>query len=87
MIQEKEDPRLINCMGHYLSVHPVTKHIFVKNKGFDFTNKSTFTSLINQIKQISVSDKTDDLLGEAYENVIKDIMTGKVLGQFLLQRN
>ena len=85
MIQEKEDdiPRLIKfAWDIILSVHPVTKHIFIKDKGFDFTNKSTFTSLINQIKQISVSDKTDDLLGQAYEDVIKDIMTGKVLGQF-----
>ena len=85
LIQEKEDdiPRLIKfAWDIILSVHPVTKHIFIKDKGFDFTNKSTFTSLINQIKQISVSDKTDDLLGQAYEDVIKDIMTGKVLGQF-----
>ena len=66
-----------------LSVHPTTKKIFLKNKGFDIKHQSTYKTLIDKIKSIDLSQIEYDVLGEAYEEVIKDMMTtGKVLGQF-----
>ena len=67
-----------------LACHPVTKNIFLKDKGFDIKHQSTFKKLINKINTID-STTAFDILGNAYEEVIQDIMTGKVLGQFFTQ--
>ena len=63
-----------------LSQHPSTKNIFSKGKTFDMKRGSTFKRLIDTVN--SIPETTADVLGEAYEDVIKDLMTGKVLGQF-----
>ena len=63
-----------------LSQHPTTAKIFLKGKGFDIRDKNTYKKLIDKIAGVDLSQC--DALGEAYEEVIKDIMTGKVLGQF-----
>ena len=63
-----------------LSQHPATAKIFLKGKGFDIRNKSTYKRLIGKLAGVDLSHC--DALGDAYEDVIKDIMTGKVLGQF-----
>ena len=63
-----------------LSQHPATAKIFLKGKGFDIRNKNTYKKLIDKLAEVDLSQC--DALGEAYEEVIKDIMTGKVLGQF-----
>jgi type I restriction-modification system DNA methylase subunit/restriction endonuclease S subunit len=68
-----------------LSAHPTTKNIFLKGKGFDIQHKSTFKKLIDKLNSIDLSDTEYDVLGNAYEEVIQDIMTGKVLGQFFTQ--
>ena len=65
-----------------LSVHPTTKYIFLKDKSFDIQNQSTYKKLIDKLYSFKFEDIEADILGEAYEQVISDIMTGKVLGQF-----
>ena len=68
-----------------LSVHPSTKNVFLKGKGFDIKDNSTFKKIINIINSIDLSQVKYDILGNAYEEVIQDFMTGKVLGQFFTQ--
>lgn len=68
-----------------LSKHPVTQHIFSKNRKFDIKDQKTFKLLIDKINSINLQNIEYDVLGNAYEEVIKDIMTGKVLGQFFTQ--
>ena len=63
-----------------LSIHPQTSHIFLPDKFFDIKHKSTYKKLIDKIN--SFQDIDNDILGDAYENLISDTMTGKVLGQF-----
>ena len=68
-----------------LSNHPTTKNIFLKGKGFDIEHKSTYKKLIDKLNSLDLSQTEYDVLGNAYEEVIQDIMTGKVLGQFFTQ--
>jgi len=86
IIKENED-NVPNKMKYLwddiLSKHPTTKHIFLKDKGFDIKHKSTYKKLIDKINTLPNTDY--DILGNVYEEVIQDIMTGKVLGQFFTQ--
>ena len=68
-----------------LSVHPSTKNIFLKDKSFDIQHKSTYKKLINKLNTLDINQIEYDILGNAYEEVIQDIMTGKILGQFFTQ--
>lgn len=68
-----------------LSVHPSTKNIFLKGKGFDIQHQTTYKNLIDKLNSLDLSNNEYDILGESYEEVIKDIMTGKVFGQFFTQ--
>jgi type I restriction-modification system DNA methylase subunit/restriction endonuclease S subunit len=68
-----------------LSTHPTTKNIFLEGKNFDIQHKSTFKKLIEKLNSLDLSKTEYDVLGNSYEEVIKDIMTGKVLGQFFTQ--
>ena len=85
LTQENED-NIPSNMKHLwddiLSIHPTTKNIFLQDKGFDIQHKSTYKKLINKINSIDLLNSEEDILGNAYEEVIQDIMTGKVLGQF-----
>lgn len=86
--KEKEDNLCnnIKCLWtEILSQHPSTRNIFLEGKGFDITYQSTFKKIINKINTLELSNNNYDILGNAYEEVIKDIMTGKVLGQFFTQ--
>jgi len=65
-----------------LAVHPKTKNIFLEGKGFDITNQSTYKKLITKLNAFDFESIEEDVLGEAYEEVIKDVMIGKTLGQF-----
>jgi len=65
-----------------LSNHPSTKNIFLKGKGFDIQHKSTYKKIIDKLNSTDLSNTDYDVLGNAYEEVIQDIMTGKLLGQF-----
>ncbi len=85
---EKEDdiPNLMKYLWDIiLSVHPTTKNIFLKGKGFDIQHKSTYKKLIDKLNSLDLKTTNYDILGNAYEEVIQDIMTGKVLGQFFTQ--
>jgi type I restriction-modification system DNA methylase subunit/restriction endonuclease S subunit len=68
-----------------LSRHPATNAIFLKGRGFDIRHQSTFKKIIDKLNAIDLSETEYDVLGRAYEEVIQDIMTGKVLGQFFTQ--
>ena len=85
---ENED-NLPNLMKYawdiILSSNPTTKNIFLKGKGFDIQHKSTYKKLIDKLNSLDLSQTEYDVLGNAYEEVIQDIMTGKVLGQFFTQ--
>jgi len=85
---EKEDNIPANMKylwDDILSNHPTTKNIFLKGKGFDIQHKSTYKKLIDKLNSLDLSQTEYDVLGNAYEEVIQDIMTGKVLGQFFTQ--
>ena len=83
--KEKEEniPKIMKCLwDEILSVHPITKNIFLKGKGFDIQHQSTYKKIIDKLYTFDFEAVDEDILGEAYEEVIKDVMTGKVLGQF-----
>jgi type I restriction enzyme M protein len=86
IIKENED-NIPNKMKYLwddiLSKHPTTKNIFLKDKGFDIQHKTTYKKIIDKLN--TLPDTEYDILGSAYEEVIQDIMTGKVLGQFFTQ--
>lgn len=85
---EKEDNIPVNMKylwDDILSNHSTTKNIFLKGKGFDIQHKSTYKKLIDKLNSLDLSQTEYDVLGNAYEEVIQDIMTGKVLGQFFTQ--
>jgi type I restriction enzyme M protein len=85
---EKEDdiPNLMKYVWDIiLSVHPSTKNIFLKGKGFDIQHKSTYKKLIDKLNTVDLKKSDYDILGNAYEEVIQHIMTGRVLGQFFTQ--
>ena len=84
LAQEKEGniKTIINyVINDIFSKHPQTKQLFYENC-FDIKYDYTFKKLIDKINSINFDDIEYDILGEAYEEIIKDIMTGKVLGQF-----
>ena len=88
ILSENEDnlPNILKYLwNNILSVHPSTKNIFLKDKCFDIQNSKTFKTIINKINELDLSKTEYDILGNAYEEVIQDIMTGKVLGQFFTQ--
>jgi type I restriction-modification system DNA methylase subunit len=88
LANEKED-NIVTYMKYLwddvLSVYPATKQIFLSGKGFDIQRQSTFKKLLDKLNALDLSKCEYDVLGNAYEEVISDIMTGKVLGQFFTQ--
>jgi len=85
---EKEDnitTLIQNLWKYILAKHPATEKIFLKGKGFDIQHQSTYKKLIDKLNSLDLSQNEYDVLGNAYEEVIQDIMTGKVLGQFFTQ--
>ena len=81
-------PIYMKCLwDDILSVHPKTKNIFLKNKGFDIINHITFKKLISKLDEFDFSTIENDILGEAYEEIIKNVMVGKTLGQFFTPPN
>jgi type I restriction-modification system DNA methylase subunit len=85
LAQEKEENIPINMKylwDDILAVHPKTKNIFLNGRGFDITNQSTYKKLITKLNSFDFESIEADILGEAYEEVIQDVMIGKTLGQF-----
>jgi type I restriction-modification system DNA methylase subunit len=88
LIEEEEDdiPELMKYLwDDILSKHPATEKIFKKGKSFDIQHKSTYKRIFHQLNSPELSNTEYDVLGNSYEEVIQDIMTGKVLGQFFTQ--
>ena len=86
--KEKDDdiPNLMKfAWDIILSKHPTTKNIFLKNKGFDIQHKTSYVKIIKKLVSLDLSKTEYDVLGNSYEEVIQDIMTGKVLGQYFTQ--
>ena len=86
--KEKEDNIPVNMKylwDDVLSNHPATKNVFLKNKCFDIQHRSTYKKIIDKLNSLDLSETEYDVLGNAYEEVIQDIMTGKVLGQYFTQ--
>ncbi len=71
-----------NIWIEVLSKHPKTYKFFPKDKSFGIKNQSTFKKIIEKFNNCNFNLINTDILGEAYEEVIQDLMTGKVLGQF-----
>jgi type I restriction-modification system DNA methylase subunit len=86
-IEKGDIPNIMECLWkEILSVHPTTRHVFMPEKFFDIQYASTYKKLIDVIDSLDFSQSEyNDILGNAYEEVIQDIMTGKVLGQFFTQ--
>jgi type I restriction enzyme M protein len=83
---EDDLPNLMNCLWNdVLSVHPTTKNIFLKGKGFNIQHQSTYKKLIDKLNSHDFSKTEYDVLGNAYEEVIQYSTTGKLLGQFFTQ--
>jgi type I restriction-modification system DNA methylase subunit len=70
-----------------LSVHPKTNKIFMRNGGFDIKNEKTFFNIISKLSSFTFETIKEDILGEAYEQVIKDVMVGRTLGQYFTPPN
>ena len=85
LAEEKEDNIPTNMKylwDDILAVHEKTKNIFLKGRGFDITHQSTYKKLITKLNKFDFESIEADILGEAYEEVIQDVMIGKTLGQF-----
>lgn len=78
LVQKFKDLRIL-----VLSKHPKFKDLFNNSDDpFKIKYDNTFKLLINDYANFPFEDYEADIQGEAYEEVIKDMMTGKVLGQF-----
>ena len=76
----------IECLNNnILAVHPSTCKLFKEGRLPDIVNQSTYRRLLNKLAELDLSQTEYDVLGNSYEEVIKDVMTGKVLGQFFTQ--
>jgi type I restriction-modification system DNA methylase subunit len=85
LAKEKEEniSKIMRCLwDEILSVHPITKNIFLKGKGFDIQHQSTYKILIDKLYTFDFDAVDHDILGEAYEEGTKYFMTGKGMGQF-----
>jgi type I restriction-modification system DNA methylase subunit len=86
LIKESEE-NISNITGYLwddiLSKHHLLKNIF--GKECFIKNKNTFKKIFEKLNTIDLVNIDYDVLGNAYEEVFKDIMTGKVFGQFFTQ--
>lgn len=85
LIKQKDEslPYLLQSLWEdILSQHPKTKGIFLPGKTFDIKNQTTIRKILDKLNSYNMLESEHDILGDAYEEVIKDILTGKTLGQF-----
>lgn len=84
--KEDDIPTILGLIWDFiLSNHPKTQDIFLRGKGFDMKKQATFRKLIDKLSEFDFSSVNVDIQGHAYEDLLKDIMIGKVLGQFFTQ--
>ena len=74
--------KIKNLREIILCKHPKFKDLFQADDPFRIKQDATFKKLIKKLMDFPFEDYEADIQGEAYEEVIKDIMVGKVLGQF-----
>lgn len=77
LVEKMKNLRLI-----ILCEHPKFRDLFQTDDPFRIKHDSTFAKLIKKFSSFPFEDYDADIQGEAYEEVIKDVMIGKVLGQF-----
>lgn len=83
LINEKEDDMvniITDLWNNILSVHPSTKNIFLKGESFDIKKGSTFKKLLKKINEIQETNY--DTLGNAYEEILKDMIRKEKMGQY-----
>lgn len=80
--EENTLPTMREIWYNILSVHPVTKSIFLHGKNFDITKGSTYKRLVKCLNKIDFTQIESDVQGDIYQDIIKNIMTGKTMGQF-----
>ena len=84
--EEEDIPAMLGIVWNLiLSQHPKTKDIFLPGKGFDIKKQRTFVRLVKKLNEFDFSSVSVDIQGHAYEDLLKEIMTGKVLGQYFTQ--
>lgn len=69
-------------MVHIFTSTSFYKNMFDKYDKFDIKHLSNLINLINKIHSFDFDSYDVDILGSAYQDVIKDLITGSVLGQF-----
>lgn len=65
-----------------LSVHPSTKMVFSENKNFSIQKNSTFKQIIDILASFDFESMDSDILGDAYEELLRNSKKGRELGQF-----
>ena len=79
-------PSMLNDVWKYiLSQHPKTRDIFLPGKGFDIKKQSTFSKIVAKLYAFDFESVESDIQGHAYEDLLKCVMVGKVLGQYFTQ--
>jgi type I restriction-modification system DNA methylase subunit len=68
-----------------LSEHPDTKDIYQLDGRMDIKRDSTYKKLVTTLANFEFERLPEDIQGHAYEQIIKDLMVGKILGQFFTQ--
>lgn len=81
-VENNMTQRIKNLISCILSYHPKFKDLFSSEDVFRIEHDSTFKKMITRYAEFPFEDYEADIQGEAYEEVIKDIMIGKTLGQF-----
>lgn len=85
LAKEKNPKQFLNEIWiKILSEHPKTRNIFVPNNQAFFGIKSSaaISKLFRKIDQFDFSKYQHDIQGEAYEEIIKDVLKGRILGQY-----
>ena len=87
ILEKVEDiPQIINSIiTDILPKHKQTKGLFPSSIKFNIKKGKTFQVLIKNINDIDFNIISSDIIGNSYESLLRDIMTGRVLGQFFTQ--
>lgn len=87
-VQEDNLPELMRLLwDEILAVHPATRNVFLQGRGFNIRWPATYKKIIDRLAVIDFTAMEEDVLGDAYENVVKDVMVGKNLGQYFTPPN
>lgn len=85
LAKEPDTNIITNINALWLNIlceHPSTEKVFQRGNTFDIKHPTTYKKIFKELIETDMNLDDSDTLGDAYEEVIQDIMTGKVLGQF-----